>query len=94
MSRISWATNALDAWVKFVLCATSNFSIAMAFLYMYYNGPNPQYDILLLFNILGNEDFLQKINMNVTELLIRLKSYGRCEELTKIEPEPGYRHVF
>lgn len=68
--------------------------VAVVLALLYNRETNPRYDIFLLFNLLACDDLLQKTNNNFSELLVRLKSLGRCEELASLSVEPGYQTIF
>jgi hypothetical protein len=75
----------------FVFISTNSLAVINILGLLYFDDSFKKYTVFAIFNYFALEDTIQRFCTSLSAFAPRLESLGKCEQLTTIEPEQGYR---
>lgn len=81
----------VDGKLKLIMLGSTNFMACITIIsLLVLNTKFGNYTVFLIFNFFGLEDCIIRFYVSLNAFAPRLEALAKCEELTKLEPEPGY----
>jgi ABC-type multidrug transport system fused ATPase/permease subunit len=77
-SQITMMVDGIDCLIRFLLSFSSTLFISAILIYYFFIEIYSPFEIFLLVNILSLEEYLERVNKNVIEFVVKLKCLSRC----------------
>jgi ABC-type multidrug transport system fused ATPase/permease subunit len=82
----------VDGKLKLLMLSATNFLACLEILLLLFiSSSYGNYTVFLIFNYFGLEDCIIRFYVSLNAFAPRLESLAKCEELTNLNPEDGYK---
>jgi hypothetical protein len=83
----------IDSLIYFWLSIYCTLFLTFLLIYYFFTDSFNQYHVFILFNVIMLEEVLLRTNLHVVEFLDKLKCLTKCEELSRLQPEKGFKEL-